>query len=73
MKKKEKIELGQKSLAELGKLLVEAKDKLVRFRMETHTQKMKNVRAVARLRDDIARLLTTIGQKKFKEVTHETV
>lgn len=68
MKKKEKTELGQKNLAELGKMMIDAKDSLVKLRMEIHTQKIKNVRLVARTRDNIARMATKINQIKPKEV-----
>ncbi|MDP3954774.1 MAG: 50S ribosomal protein L29 [bacterium] len=73
MKKKEKTELGQKNLAELKKMLMETKDTLVKQRMETHTQKIKNVRTVARTRDNIARIATKINQINLKEVANETV
>ena len=73
MKKKEKTELGQKNLGELEKMLMEAKDNLVKSRMEIHTQKIKNVRVVARIRDNIARIMTIINQIKLKEVINETV
>jgi len=69
MKRKEVKELKDKNLMELGKLLDETRNKLVKLRMEKRNEKMKNIRALARTRDDIAKILTTIKEKENREVS----
>lgn len=67
MKKKEIRELREKTLAELGKMLKEKQSGLVKLRMEIATQKIKNIRVLARTRDDLARIMTVINQKELEE------
>lgn len=69
MKRKEAKELKDKNLMELGKLLDEMRNKLVKLRMEKRNEKMKNIRALARIKDDIAKILTTIKEKENREVS----
>lgn len=69
MKRKEVRELKDKNLMELGKLLDETRNKLIKLRMEKRNEKMKNVRAIARTRDDIAKILTAIKEKENREAS----
>lgn len=64
MKRKDLKELKQKTLAELKKLAVETEQEQVRLKMEIKTGKNKNTRAMARKRDDLARILTIIVEKE---------
>lgn len=64
MKRKEIKELKQKTLLELKVLLAETQMALTKLRMELATAKNKNVRGLAGKRDDIARIKTTIEEKK---------
>ena len=66
MKRKDIKELKQKTLAELKKLANETEQEQVRLKMETKTGKNKNTRAVARKRDDLARILTAIVEKELE-------
>ncbi|MDO8551589.1 MAG: 50S ribosomal protein L29 [bacterium] len=66
MKKKEIKELKTKSQLELTKMLGEYRSKLTKLRLEVGTEKIKNIRLVARTRDDIARLMTIIKEKGEK-------
>lgn len=68
MKKKEIRELSQKTLEDLRLLLVETRKNLLKCLMETRGGKLKNSRLVSRLRDDLARIETFIGQKRLQEV-----
>lgn len=68
MKRKEITELKQKNLKELRALLEEMTSKLIKLQMEGKTGKSKNVRAVSRTRDDLARIMTVIRGKKPEEV-----
>lgn len=69
MKRKAIGELKQKTLAELKKLLIETEQEPVRLKMEIKTGKNKNTRAVARKRDDLARILTVIREKGLEAVS----
>lgn len=74
MKHKEIRELHQKGRLELGKMLTEAQEKVQKMRMESRTQKVKNVRQIGRLKDDIARIMTVVRQKELEEaLKNETV
>lgn len=67
MKRKDLKELHSKTREELKKLLEEVRISLVRLRMDLKTAKTKNVRAVSRKKDEIAQILTIIGEKKLLE------
>jgi len=69
MKKKDLKELRLKTRKELETLLNEAKVALVKLRMELATAKIKNTRIISRKKDEIAKILTLIGEKEEKEGT----
>ena len=57
-------ELKQKSQKELQKLLQNNQEKLRQFRFDLMSGKVKNVREIRQTKKDIARILTTLCQKK---------
>ncbi|MCD6225542.1 50S ribosomal protein L29 [bacterium] len=65
MKKKEKQELHQKSIAELRKILGEKSKELVKARVEKEQGKKKDVKIVAKIRDEIAVIKTIIREKEL--------
>lgn len=66
MKKKEVVELREKSIGELEKVLLKVKEKLAKAVAGTEQGKGKNVRIKARSKDDIARIKTVIRQKQLE-------
>lgn len=69
MKRREMTQLGGKEKAELRKILAELRGKLVKLKMERTTEKVKNVRAAAGTRDEIAQVMTILRQKEEEEKT----
>ncbi len=57
-------ELKQKPKKELQKLLQNNQDKLRQLRFDLASGKVKNVREIRQIKKDIARILTTLCQKK---------
>ncbi len=67
MKRREIQSLHEKTKEELKKLLEEERLSLVKLRMDLALGKTKNVKAPARKRDKIARILTIIREKEILE------
>lgn len=63
-------ELHNKSITELEKDLAEAREKLGTAAIEYRTKEVKNVKQIATIKKDIARILTILGEKE-KETTNE--
>lgn len=57
-------EFKQKSKKELQRLLQNNQDKLRQLRFDLASGKVKNVREIRQIKKDIARILTTLCQKK---------
>jgi len=69
MKRKELKKLHQLSIGELREKLAQARKELVDLRMSAGREKTKDIRAVAKKRDEIAKLATILKEKEFlKEV-----
>ena len=69
MKTKDKKELHLKSLKELGKLVVDAKDAVVSLRFDKTQNKLKNTSLLSLKRKEIAQMLTIIRMKELSEET----
>ena len=67
MKRKEIQKLHQLSLGELQVRLVEARKELVDLRMSTGREKTKDVKAIGKKRDEMARIMTILKEKEFLE------
>lgn len=67
MKRKQIQELHQKETGELRKLLSQAQDELVKLRMDLEAKKIKDVHALAKKRDEIARIKTILKEKESME------
>ena len=57
-------EFKQKPKKELQRLLRNSQDKLRQLRFDLASGKVKNVREIRQIKKDIARILTTLCQKK---------
>ncbi len=57
-------EFKQKPKKELQRLLKNNQDKLRQLRFDLASGKVKNVREIRQIKKDIARILTTLCQKK---------
>lgn len=68
MKTKDKKELHLKSLKELNKQVVEAKDLVVNLKLDKTQNKLKNTSALSAKRKEIAQILTVIRIKELSEV-----
>lgn len=66
MKRKEIQELAKKTLPELKEMLREIRQNLLKTKMDLAGGKTKNIRAVAKMRDDLARVATVIRQKELE-------
>lgn len=69
MKRNDITALHGKTVEELVALLAEKKEALLKARMELAQNKLKNVRLLSTLRDDIARVETVRRQKEEKDKT----
>lgn len=67
MKRKEIKALHEKTKEELEKMLGEKRLSLVKLRTDLASGKTKNVKALARERDEIAQILTIIKEKEILE------
>jgi ribosomal protein L29 len=65
MKLKDKKELHAKSINELKKLIIEAKDALSALRMDKTLNKLKNTRQLFIKGKEIARMLTIVRMKEL--------
>lgn len=63
MKTKEKKELLEKSVADIQKLVKEARTKIFTNRMEKEQGKLTDLRVMSKTRHDIAKMLTVIQSK----------
>lgn len=68
MKTKEKKELHAKSIKELSRLVIEAKDVLVGLKLDKTQNKIKNTSQLALKRKEIAQMLTIIRLKELAEI-----
>lgn len=64
MKRKEKTQLLNKSVAELAKELTEKRARVTTLLLERRVKQVKNVREAKMLKIDIARILTLLQLKK---------
>lgn len=67
MKSKDKKELHLKSIKELRKLVIEAKDALSLLKLDKIQNKLKNTSSLSLKRKDIAQILTVIRMKELAE------
>jgi ribosomal protein L29 len=67
VKKKDIQKLHQLSLGELQERLVQARKELVDLRMSAGKEKTKDVKAIGKKRDEIARVMTILKEKEFLE------
>ena len=67
MRKKDLAELRAKSKEELKKTLKEAEVSLLKVRIDLGAGKTKNVRAISRKKDEIARIKTMMREKEIME------
>ncbi len=67
MRKKDLAELRAKSKEELKKTLKEAEVSLLKLRIDLGAGKTKNVRAISRKKDEIARIKTMMREKEIME------
>lgn len=68
MKTKDKKELHSKSLKELNKLVIDAKDMVVGLRLDKTQNKLKNTSSLSVKRKEIAQMLTIIRMKELAEI-----
>lgn len=66
MKRKEINQLHKQTLPELRKLLEEIREKLLKLKMDFFGGKVKDVRTIAKTRDDLARTATVIREKELE-------
>lgn len=66
MKRKEINQLHKQTLSELRKLLKEIREKLLKLKMDFLGGKVKDVRTIAKTRDDLARITTVIREKELE-------
>lgn len=69
MKSKDKKELHLKSLKELQKLVMDAKDALSDLMLDKTQNKLKNTSLLSVKRKEIAQMLTIIRGKELSEMT----
>ncbi len=67
MKKKEKQELHQKTIAQLQKEVAKAEKKLAKLRLESRAGKVKNVRDLINQRHHLAALKTVLKEKELTQ------
>lgn len=67
MKKKDVQKLHQSSTKELSERLTQARKKLVDLRMASGREKTKDVRTIAKKRDEVATIATILREKQFLE------
>ena len=65
MKRKEVKKLHQLGVDELREKLTQARKELVDLRMSAGREKTKDIRAVAKKRDEIAKIATILKEKEF--------
>jgi ribosomal protein L29 len=65
MKRREIQKLHQLSLKELKEMLFQVEKELVDLKMTSGREKAKDIRAMAKKRDDLARIKTILREKQF--------
>jgi len=72
MKRKDIEKLHQLSVQELREKLTQAKKELVDLRMSEGKEKIKDIKAMGKKRDEVARVMTILKEKEFlKKVKEE--
>lgn len=66
MKRKQLVELHQKTPEALKQLLVEARENFLKLKMEMASGKIKDLHTMAKTKDDLARILTILREKKLE-------
>ena len=67
MKRREIQKLHQLSLKELKEMLFQVEKELIDLKMTSGREKVKDIRAMAKKRDDLARIKTILKEKQFLE------
>ncbi|MEK7521256.1 MAG: 50S ribosomal protein L29 [Patescibacteria group bacterium] len=67
MKTKDKKALKEKNIAELEKLLIDKEQEVIKTRADMFRGKIKNIRSVKNLKNEIARIKTLIREKQLLE------
>lgn len=67
MKKKEKQELHQKTIAQLQREVTKAEKELAKLRLESRAGKVKNVRGLINQRHRLAALKTILREKELAQ------
>ncbi len=67
MKRKDIEKLHQLSVQELREKLTQAKKELVDLRMSEGKEKIKDIKAMGKKRDEVARVMTILKEKEFLE------
>lgn len=67
MKRREIQKLHQLSLKELKEMLFQVEKELIDLKMNSGREKVKDIRAMAKKRDDLARIKTILKEKQFLE------
>ena len=68
MKTRDKKELHSKSLKELNKLVIDARDMVVGLQLDKTQNKLKNTSQLSVKRKEIAQMLTIIRMKELAEI-----
>lgn len=68
MKTKDKKELYAKSIKELSRLVVEAKDALAGLKLDKTQNKIKNTSSLSVKRKEVAQMLTIMRLKELAEI-----
>lgn len=71
MKRREIQKLHQLSLKELKEMLSQVEKELIDLKMSSGGEKAKDIRAMAKKRDDLARIKTILKEKQFLEEVGE--
>jgi ribosomal protein L29 len=71
MKRREIQKLHQLSLKELKEMLSQVEKELIDLKMGSGREKAKDIRAMAKKRDDLARIKTISKEKQFLEEVGE--
>jgi len=71
MKRREIQKLHQLSLKELKEMLSQVEKELIDLKMGSGREKAKDIRAMAKKRDDLARIKTILKEKQFLEEMEE--
>jgi len=71
MKRREIQKLHQLSLKELKEMLFQVEKELIDLKMSSGGEKAKDIRAMAKKRDDLARIKTILKEKQFLEEVGE--